>query len=379
MNSKQAESVSALKLVIITPIFFPTAGGASTYYRLLTQGLMTAGQVRQITVITEQHPGQPDAEFNETCGVEIIRVFPHRAGAQLSKLSQYLRYGLQNLQYFGLPRRIRSLNPDVVLVHSSLHNFFNLLTPALRQMARQLPLIADVRDHQLPRKRLHQLDIYDSIIACSANVLAHLGAREALKPKIHPIPVIQEDLGQRETAGVSLEKHGLEGIDYLLFAGLLKPDKGVSLLLSAYECLRARGRSEQLVLVGQAKDPELVERARQLPGVKWLGPLPREELLDLLSRARLAVNLSVSEGLPRSSLEAIALGAQVALPAGIPEFEQHCPDNVVRSQSPEIVAEDLNRLLESDRLPNYPVDDHRVERVCQTYADLLGDSRRDAG
>lgn len=364
-----------VRLLIITPIFYPTAGGASTYYRLLTQGLLANGIVDQIAVITERLPGQPRREFSDLCGVEVIRIFPHRAGGRMSKVSQYIRYGIQNLLYAYLPGLIRQVQPDVVLVHSSLHNHFNLLTPALRRIAKRVPLIADVRDHLLPVKRFNQLEPYREIIACSLNVLHHISENDSLKGRIRHIPVIQEDLGLRENAAGSLKRYGLNGVSYLLFAGLIKPDKGVNLLLDAYKILCSRGRTEELVLVGQAKDSKLIATASAIPGVRCLGPLPRVELLDLMSRTRLVVNLSGSEGMPRTSLEAIALGVQVALPAGIPEFEEHCQENVIHSRDPDVVADEIERLLDSTAIPDYPVSEHRVDRVCRLYGEIFGNAR----
>jgi glycosyltransferase involved in cell wall biosynthesis len=342
---------------------------------LLTQGLLSNGIVNQVAVITERLPGQPGRKFCDSSGVEIIRIFPHRAGGRMSKISQYIRYGIQNLLYTFLPGLVRQIQPDVVLVHSSLHNHFNLLTPALRRIAKRFPLIADVRDHQLPAKRFNQLEPYRAIIACSLNVLHHIGASDSLTGRIRHIPVIQEDLGLRENATSSLKRHGLCGVSYLLFAGLIKPDKGINLLLDAYKVLCSRGRAEELVLVGQAKDSKLIATASAIPGVRSLGPLPRAELLDLMSRTRLVVNLSGSEGMPRTSLEAIALGAQVALPAGIPEFEEHCHGNVIHSRNPEVVADDLERLLNSTAIPGYPVSEHRVDRVCRLYGEIFENAR----
>ena len=331
--------------------------------------------VKQIVVITERLPGQPNRGFCKLSGVEIVRVFPHRAGGQLSKLSQYMRYGIQNLLYASIPGLISKIQPDVVLVHSSFHNYFNLLTPFLRKISKQVPLIADVRDHQLPVTELGQLEIYDAIIACSLNVLRHVSLKESLTSRIKHIPVIQEDLGLRRNAPASLKKHGLNDVSYMLFAGLIKADKGVNLLLEAYKVLCCRGRTEELVLVGQAKDLKLVELALAIAGVRSLGPVPRDELLDLMSCSRLVVNLSGSEGMPRSSLEALALGVPVALPADIPEFEQHCHEHVIKSQNPEVVADDLERLLDHAASPRYPVSEHHVDHVCQMYGEIFENVR----
>ncbi len=304
--------------------------------------------------------------------IRVIRLFPHRAGGQMGKLSQYARYAIQNIQYWWLPRLVREANPDVVLVHSSFHNFYNLLTPVVRYIATSIPVIADIRDYHMPARRLSQLGSYHALIACSLNVLAHIKKQNGLAGRTVHIPVVQEKIDPiRPQAGVTLDKYKLIRNSYLLFAGLIKPEKGIDLLLKTYDVLRARGCSEQLLLVGLIKDVALLKRALKTPGVRILGAVSREELLDLMSCARMNINLSASEGMPRTSLEALALGTQTLLPKGIPEFERYCPQSVACASDPELVATQIENILAKRLQSDYPIEQHDPSAVLIQYRALF--------
>jgi glycosyltransferase involved in cell wall biosynthesis len=358
--------------MIITPIYPPVAGGAATYYGLLSRGLLANGSVKHVTVITEYYGGRNCDEFAAE-NIEVVSLFPFRAGGKKNKIQQYLLYGMQNLLYMFIPYLVRKHKPDVVIVHSSFHNFFNLIiAPVVRRLSTKVPLIADVRDHQLPAQQLKQLEPYHALIACSLNICNHIQQSEILAGRISHIPVIQESIGvSRQSAIRTLDKYELAQDSYLLYAGLIKADKGIELLMQTYEVLCSRGCTLKLIIVGEYKDSRLLKRLLSIPGVRWLGPVVREELLDLMSCSSMSINLSSSEGMPRTSLEALALGVQVLLPKGIPEFDEHCKGSVVCSTAPELVASQIERLLLSQPEHNYPIEEHAPDYVLSKYEQLF--------
>ncbi|HWG79998.1 MAG TPA: glycosyltransferase family 4 protein [Stellaceae bacterium] len=97
------------------------------------------------------------------------------------------------------------------------------------------------------------------------------------------------------------------------YAGRLLTDKGIATLIEAQQSLRRRGSDVRLVLAG-APDPEnpssidtaTLARWRALPGVTWLGEIG--DIRTLWSAAHIAVLASRREGLPKSLLEAAAMG-----------------------------------------------------------------------
>ena len=358
--------------MIVTPLFPPVTGGAATYYGLLSDGLLANGVVKHITVITENCSERKSDEAAAR-DIEVIPLFPFRAGGKKSKFLQYSLYGVQNLLYIFIPYLVRKHKPDVVIFHSSFHNFFNLIIArVINRISKKVPVIADVRDHQLPARLLKQLEPYHALIACSLNVRNHIQQAGSLAGRITHIPVIQETMETpRMSADGTLDKYELTDESYLLYAGLIKDGKGIELLIQTYEELCSRGCALKLVIVGEYKDSSLLKRVLSVPGVQWLGPVVREELLDLMSCSSMALNLSGSEGMPRTSLEALALGVRVLLPKGIPEFEEYCKDYVVCSSQPVLVASQIERLLLNPPMHNYPIEEHAPDFVLRRYEELF--------
>jgi glycosyltransferase involved in cell wall biosynthesis len=100
------------------------------------------------------------------------------------------------------------------------------------------------------------------------------------------------------------------------FAGRMLYDKGVAVLVEAQQKLQRRGVDLRLLLAG-TPDPENLasippaelERWRSLAGVRLLGQV--EDIRTLWAAAHIAVLPSRREGLPKSLLEAAAMGRPI--------------------------------------------------------------------
>lgn len=370
-------SPNTRNLLILSPIFPPASGGAATYYRLLTNALLSKHIFEQVVVLTERMPDTPDLMVSQSGRLTVLRNFPHRASASKQNILKYLFLLFrQNLHYLELEEVIQKHSITTVLVHTGFQNVPNLLTGAIRRLRSKTNVqwIGDVRDHQMPIRKLVQLQEYDRIIACSENVLAHLRTCREIEGRCRQIPVVQEALDRpsMEAGEQVLQKHGLLGLRYIVYVGLIKDRKGISLLLDSFQVLRKQRPDLHLVLAGILKgDSRLKDRLGKDLQVRYLGPVPRSEALALMCGSALTVNLSGSEGMPRNCLESLALGLRSALPEGIPEFEQYCPSQVVRGRTPAAVAEELVRVLEEAVVPKYPAERHLVENVIPMYEEIF--------
>lgn len=114
---------------------------------------------------------------------------------------------------------------------------------------------------------------------------------------------------------------------YALFAGRLSVEKGVEVLLEAWERLDGR---LPLKIAGDGPLAELVaERVGGMSSVEWLGPRPRAEVLSLLQGAALVIHPSLAyENMPIYQIEAFATGVP-AVVSGHGALAEMVEDGVV--------------------------------------------------
>jgi D-inositol-3-phosphate glycosyltransferase len=111
--------------------------------------------------------------------------------------------------------------------------------------------------------------------------------------------------GDLEAARDTRKRYGLEpDLPVILFVGRLVPKKGFERLLAA--C----GPEYQLVLVGPGKIPSYIP-----PGVRFLGPIDRGDLLDLYRASDIFAFPAVGELLTLAMQEAMACGLPVVTTA----------------------------------------------------------------
>jgi glycosyltransferase involved in cell wall biosynthesis len=107
-------------------------------------------------------------------------------------------------------------------------------------------------------------------------------APQSVEPELFTRPVGAEEVARFRAA------HGLASEPLVLYAGRLIEEKGVAVLLDAWV---QAASSATLVMIGEGP---LAERARTIPGVRVLGPLPRFALAAAYAAAEFTVLASVA-------------------------------------------------------------------------------------
>lgn len=111
----------------------------------------------------------------------------------------------------------------------------------------------------------------------------------------------------------ALAQFGLQPERYILFVGLLKPDKGVHLLIEAYRQLET---SMPLVIVGDSLDePEYVQRLKSMADerVRFLGFVYGQAARQLFANCHVYVQPSIMEGNSPALMSAMACGRPVVV------------------------------------------------------------------
>ena len=103
---------------------------------------------------------------------------------------------------------------------------------------------------------------------------------------------------------------------YLVFVGAVSQRKNLSTLMRAWDRLWPElGERADLVVVGAAPSRQAVADV-VAGGARYLGPLPDERLLPLLTGACAWVNPSLAEGCSMGAVEAMATGTPVLVSEG---------------------------------------------------------------
>ena len=114
-------------------------------------------------------------------------------------------------------------------------------------------------------------------------------------------------------ATIRFAEFGLEKNGYVLFVGLLKPDKGVHTLVEAYASLETE---LPLVIVGDSPDPgDYVQRLKSTPDerIRFLGYVYGAKVKELFANCLIYVQPSLMEGNSPALMTAMACGRAVVV------------------------------------------------------------------
>jgi glycosyltransferase involved in cell wall biosynthesis len=145
--------------------------------------------------------------------------------------------------------------------------------------------------------------------------------------------------------------------DYIVFVGAITENKGVFILIEAFKKSSLFERNIKLVFVGPNLSNEAFCKSYD-KGIVYLGPRSRMDVLNIICHAKLLALPSLSEGMPRVALEAIALKTPVILPGGVPDFDLFCAGSVISDMSAIGLARMLNQPLHNFLCTSFPIDNH---------------------
>ena len=174
----------------------------------------------------------------------------------------------------------------------------------------------------------------------------------------------------------------LEEVD-VVWAGAISLWKGVNHLLE----LAVKLPDVNFVVVGALEHEELrpiLNELRNKRNVVWLDNVPNSELINMMSKARIVINTSPTEGFANTVLEAWALGKPVVT-------LNFNPNGLLSGEKPlgYFANGDLHRMAvgiryyltrpderkkAGDRAQHYVKINHSPEKICDLYENLVNNS-----
>lgn len=362
--------------------FPPTTGGIEQHMQLLCTGL---AQSMGVTVLVPSHSFE---RLRETIdGVDVLRV------------PEFGRYAAVPFCP-SMPRELRKLRADIVHLH-----FPNPMGDiAYVAGARNTPLIISYHADVITQRRLlpMYMPLLNAVFQRAVRVIAAADENIASSPvltrykdrcTVIPYGVNLRAFQLTEDEAVEVERRRCSaGEGTVLFVGVLRPYKGLEVLLRAMARIKAR-----LFVVGRGPDRlELSSLAARLGlsnRVSFLGEVSESERRILLHSCDVFVlpSTDAREAFGIAQLEAMACGRPVIasdLPTGVRFVNKNQMTGLlVPPGDSDALAAALQRLLGDERLRQTLGNaakrraelefssDRMVRRVQQVYEEVLGGRR----
>ncbi len=291
-------------------IYYQRAGIAS-YILGLLQGLAALGSPHEYVVL-QSRKDQETLPLPPNFRRRSVWTPCHHRYERLALGVELLGTGLDVLHSpdFIPPARLFSRRRSVITVHDLAYlKYPEVLTPQSQRYYGQIGPAVEAAD---------------AVIAVSENTKRDLMALlDAPEGKIHVIPEAPDPeyqpLGDQAYLDGVLGRYHLRK-PYFLFVGTVEPKKNLKNLVQSYAAFRqtARGGNDlpDLVAAGRkgwlyADVFELVNKLDLRDHVRFLGPVPRSDLVALYNGALSLVYPSIYEGFGLPILEAMACGIPV--------------------------------------------------------------------
>ena len=353
-----------MRIVVLPGIWPPDVGGPATHGPELARFLVGRGHSVQVVTMASAPPTELPCPVTT---VDRARPFPVRYGELTLRAARAARQA--DLVY-------ASSTYAAAAVASSASRrplVAKLVSDPAYERARRWGLFdGTLEDFQhaggtrltaLKRARTRALARARTLIVPS-RYLAEIARGWNLDPKrLHVVP----NPAPPARAATATERTGL------VFAGRLTRQKAMHVALDAL----AYVPTTALTIIGDGPDRARLERHAHDAGlngrVRFVGSLPREEVLDALAGAEAAVLSSDWENFPHAAVEALAVGTPMVATTvgGVGEIVSDGVNGLlVPPGSPEAFGHALQRLLESPELRTRLSDGAR-DSVLELDADRI--------
>ncbi|WP_287585363.1 glycosyltransferase family 4 protein [Candidatus Borrarchaeum sp.] len=301
-----------MKILQVTPYFFPSVGGIENHVENLAKHLVKNGH--EVTIFTSNTHSA--LQYERRNGIEIFRFDPLLVLFK-NPISLKILSKLETIKKY-----------DVVHAHDE-HGFLTNLTAFIRKICR-IPLVVTCHGDLVPETFFENIIITtyektllsftfknaDSIIALSNAHKISLQRFNVSAKKISVIPnaVISPNLDTIKGSKF-IKKHRLQGKKIILFVGQLLQRKGIQYLLKAMRNIKKHDLNSILIIIGKGPFQSELENISKKLGiekyVRFFGFVTKDELLEAYAAATVFVLPSLAEGLPTVILEAMAFSKPV--------------------------------------------------------------------
>jgi glycosyltransferase involved in cell wall biosynthesis len=340
-----------VRVVVVSGIWPPDPGGPASHAPALADFLHGRGHV--VEVVTTAHTSPAPREYrvhwiSRGSGLRHVRcalaVRTHAKDADVVYATSMIRRAALGARLARRPLVVKLVSDEVFERATRSGKFDGTLADFQRVGGARTRLLRATRNAAVRSARY---------VFSPSGYLREIGLRWGLEPdrvSVLPNPAPEvPPLPSRDELRADL---GLDG-SALAFAGRLGPQKAVGVLLSTL----ADVHDVALVIAGDGPDRAALERRVRELGlegrVRFLGGVPREQVLRLFRAADASVLSSAWENFPHTVVEALAVGCPVIATAvgGVPEVVRDGVNGLlVRPGDPGALREAIERFFADDEL-----------------------------
>lgn len=272
--------------------------------------------------------------------------------------------------YFQLKKLVKHNPPDIVHMATSggLGFFRDLLI--LRYLKKQsIPSVYHIHFGRSAQYRAEKgrcwKQLMKAISIADTTIAIDRDSYDILKPIAKKVELVNNPIQTSK-----YDKYEKTETNTILYLGWIIKAKGIEELLLAFSIFNEKHNGQYcLELVGPGLDKYVSELKNNYPitGVKIVGEVSHEEAMKKLSKARILVLPSYTEGFPNVILEAMAMGkCIVATDVGaIPEMLQDNAGILIKPKNIDNIVAALELSEDDDIRRKYGEDARR--RVMQEY------------
>lgn len=323
-----------MNLAIVSP-YPPDITGIGQYGYHVSRALAQSGQFMQITVLAGARAASTRVDLSPSMKV-MYTWQPDRLGIGPAILSSLVRRK-PDLVWFNMGASVFGRSPLANLVGCLSPYYVRLAGLPTVVTLHELVELADLKTLNAPGGRLARFGArLLTNIATRADVVCFTMRRyvrwySAQRPQltcVH-IPIGAYQNPERLSEALSPE---------LLFFATLAPYKGLEVLLSAYMALLPRYPALRLTVAGaeHPRFPGYADSLRQdyaaLPGVRWLGQVPENQIRGMFGRAQLVILPYLASTGSSSVLYQAAMWGRAIVASDLPETRNAAAESGLQVQ-----------------------------------------------